>query len=46
MIWRLCGQAFSDYVYVNLDLIGQERSEKVVFVELRDVTPIDAGSLA
>ncbi len=46
VIWRFCGQAFSDYVYVNLDLIGQERSEKVVFVELRDVTPIDAGSLA
>lgn len=46
MIWHLCGQAFSNYVYVNLDLIGQERSEKVMFVELRDVSPIEAESLA
>lgn len=44
VIWRLCGRVFSDYVYVNLDLIGAERSEKVAFVELRDVTPIEAGS--
>ena len=41
VVWRLCSPVFADYVYVNLDLIGQERSEKVVFVELRDVEPID-----
>ncbi len=41
VIWRLGGQAFSDYVYVNLDLIGAERSEKVVFIELRDVAPVN-----
>ena len=41
VVWRLCSAAFDDYVYINLDLIGQERSEKVVFVELRDVVPID-----
>jgi hypothetical protein len=41
VIWRLCSTVFADHVYVNLDLIGAERSEKVVFVELRDVAPID-----
>ncbi len=41
VVWRLCSPTFADYVYVNLDLIGQERSEKVVFVELRDIEPID-----
>lgn len=41
VIWRLCSPVFADHVYVNLDLVGQERSEKIVFVELRDVTPID-----
>ncbi len=41
VVWRLCSPVFADYVYVNLDLIGKERSEKVVFVELRDVDPID-----
>ena len=39
-IWRLCSAVFADHVYVNLDLIGAERSEKVAFVELRDVAPI------
>jgi hypothetical protein len=41
VIWRLCSPVFADHVHVNLDLIGQERSEKIVFVELRDVVPID-----
>ncbi|MEN3238731.1 hypothetical protein PUR29_35425 [Methylobacterium ajmalii] len=40
VIWRLCSSVFADHVYVNLDLIGAERSEKVAFVELRDVTPV------
>ncbi|WP_430912186.1 hypothetical protein [Methylobacterium sp. sgz302541] len=40
VIWRLCSAVFADHVYVNLDLIGAERSEKVAFVELRDVAPI------
>jgi hypothetical protein len=39
VIWRLCSAVFADHVYVNLDLIGAERSEKIVFVELRDVAP-------
>ncbi|WP_205625854.1 hypothetical protein, partial [Ensifer aridi] len=43
VIWRLCSAPFADYVYVNLDLIGRERSEKVVFLELRDVVPIETG---
>lgn len=41
VIWRTCGSVFADYVHVNLDLVGQERSEKIVFLELRDVMPID-----
>ncbi|XOK15594.1 hypothetical protein ACI6PO_28000 (plasmid) [Agrobacterium tumefaciens] len=41
VVWRLCSPIFADYVYINLDLVGQERSEKVIFIELRDVTPID-----
>ena len=41
VVWRLCSPTFAEYVYVNLDLVGQERSEKVIFIELRNVTPID-----
>ncbi len=41
VIWRTCSSVFADYVHVNLDLVGQERTEKIVFVELRDVMPID-----
>ena len=40
VIWRLCSDTFADHVYVNLDLIGAERSEKVEFLELRDLAPI------
>lgn len=41
VVWRVCGPPFHDYVHVNLDLVGQERAEKVVFVELRDIIPIE-----
>lgn len=41
VIWRLCSPAFADHVYVNLDLVGAERSEKVEFLEIRDIEPID-----
>ncbi|MCV9967703.1 hypothetical protein OIU34_38435 [Pararhizobium sp. BT-229] len=41
VVRRLCSAAFADYVYINLDLVGQERSEKVIFIELRDVVPIE-----
>ncbi|KOX60315.1 hypothetical protein ADL19_02395 [Streptomyces purpurogeneiscleroticus] len=44
VVWRLCRPAFADHAYVNLDLIGAERSEKVVFVELCDVEPIEAAA--
>lgn len=44
VVWRLCSSTFADYVYVNLDLVGQERSEKVIFIELRDVMPIEDGA--
>lgn len=40
VIWRLCCSSFAVHVYGHLDLIGAERSEKVVFVELRDIAPI------
>ena len=42
VVWRLCSTPFADYVYINLDLIGQERSEKVILVELRDIVPIES----
>ena len=40
VIWRLCSRVFADHVYVFLDLVGQESSEKRALVELRDVEPI------
>ena len=40
-VWRTCRPPFDDYVHINLDLVGQERTEKIVFVELRDVEPIE-----
>lgn len=42
VVWRLCGPVFADRVYVYLDLVGSERSEKIAFVEVRDVEPIGA----
>ncbi|MDR6671193.1 hypothetical protein [Rhizobium sp. 1399] len=41
VIWRLCSAVFADYVYVNLDPRGRERSEKIAFIELRDIEPIE-----
>lgn len=40
VVWRLCSPVFADHVYVNLDLVGAERTEKIVFIELRDIEPI------
>ncbi|MDV2986888.1 hypothetical protein PUR23_28080 [Methylorubrum populi] len=40
LVWRLCSPVFADHVYVNLDLVGAERSEKIAFLELRDIEPI------
>ncbi|WP_233386293.1 hypothetical protein [Methylobacterium sp. C25] len=45
VVWRLCSPVFADQVDVNLDLIAAERSEKVVFVELCDVEPIEVAAL-
>ena len=42
VIWRI-SSTFTDYVHVYLDPVGAERSEKIVFVELRDVEPIEDG---
>lgn len=33
--------SITSHVYVNLDLVGAERSEKVEFLEIRDIEPID-----
>lgn len=41
VVWRTYRPPFEDYVHINLDLVGQECTEKVVFVELRDVVPLD-----
>ncbi|WP_320188742.1 hypothetical protein RMS29_027880 (plasmid) [Agrobacterium rosae] len=40
VIWRLCSTAFADRVYVNFDPLMRERSEKIAFLELRDIIPI------
>lgn len=40
VVWRLCSRVFADRVYVYLDPAGKERTEKVAFVEVRDVEPI------
>lgn len=40
VVWRLCSPVFADMVYVTLDLVGNERTEKLALVEVRDVEPI------
>lgn len=42
VVWRI-SRTITDYVHIYLDPIGAERSEKIVFVELRDVEPIEDG---
>ncbi|MBO9101878.1 MULTISPECIES: hypothetical protein [unclassified Rhizobium] len=41
VVWRLRSPVFADHIYINLDLVGQERSEKILLVELRDVEPVE-----
>ena len=41
VVWRLCSPVFADHVYVNLDLAGTERTEKIAFIEVYDVEPIE-----
>lgn len=40
-VWRICSPVFPEWTYVNLDLTGAERSEKVEFLEIRDLEPIE-----
>ena len=40
VVWRI-SRSITDYVHIYLDPVGAERSEKIVFVELRDVEPIE-----
>ena len=40
VIYRLCSPVFAERVYVFLDPVGGERAEKVAFVEIRDLEPI------
>lgn len=40
VVWRLCSPVFADRVYVYLDPVGNEHSEKIAFAEVRDVEPI------
>jgi len=42
VVWRI-SRVITDYVHIYLDPVGAERSEKIVFVELRDVEPIEDG---
>lgn len=41
VVWRLCSSVFADRCYVFLDPLGQERTDKIEFLELRDIQPID-----
>ncbi|CAM5577715.1 putative protein OS=Sphingobium scionense OX=1404341 GN=GGQ90_005315 PE=4 SV=1 [Sphingobium scionense] len=40
VVWRI-SRTITDYVHIYLDPVGAERAEKIVFVELRDVEPIE-----
>lgn len=40
VIWRRCSPVFADHVYLSLDPVGKETSDKIAFVELRDVEPV------
>lgn len=40
VVWRLCSTVFADHCRVFLDPVGAERTEKIVFVELRDLQPL------
>lgn len=41
VIWRLGSRVFRDRVYVFLDPVGGERSDKIEFLEIRDLEPIE-----
>ena len=41
VVWRLCSSVFADQCYVFLDPVGAERTEKIEFVDLRDLEPIE-----
>lgn len=41
VVYRLCSPVFAERVYVFLDPVGSERAEKVAFVEIRDLEPIE-----
>ncbi|MBK6706257.1 MAG: hypothetical protein IPG54_01730 [Sphingomonadales bacterium] len=40
VVWRI-SRTITDYVHIYLDPVGAERAEKIIFVELRDVEPIE-----
>lgn len=40
VVYGLCSPVFAERVYVFLDPVGSERAEKVAFVEIRDLEPI------
>ncbi len=41
VVYRLCSPVFAERVYVFLDPVGGERAEKIAYVEIRDVEPIE-----
>src|SRR3546814_16782822 len=41
VVWRLCSSVFADHCRVFLDPVGAERAEKIVFIEIRDIAPLD-----
>lgn len=41
VVWRLCSPVFRERVYVFLDPVGAERTDKVEFIEIRDIEPIE-----
>ena len=40
VVWRI-SRVLTDHVHIYLDPVGAERSEKIIFVELRDVEPVE-----
>lgn len=44
VVWRLCSSVFADHCRVFLDPVGAERSEKIVFIEIRDIAPLASSA--
>lgn len=41
VVWRLCSSVFEDHVHIFLDPVRGERVEKIVFIEIRHLDPVE-----